>query len=57
MNHEMTPELCFEFCLGAGLDLFGLVVGEECRCGGSLLNKDLWQFKAGRCTKKNGCLY
>jgi len=47
MNHDMTPELCFEFCLGAGLDLFGLVLGEECRCGASLLNKDVWEFEVG----------
>ena len=45
----MTPELCFEFCIGAGLDLFGLV-GEECRCGASLLNKDVWQMAAPRTT-------
>ena len=48
-NHDMTPELCFEFCIGAGLDLFGLV-GEECRCGASLLNKDVWQMAAPRTT-------
>eukprot|EP00435_Cladocopium_sp_Y103_P073690 s7_g44.t1 len=49
MNHDMTPELCFEFCIGAGLDLFGLV-GEECRCGASLLNKDIWRMEAPRTT-------
>eukprot|EP00438_Fugacium_kawagutii_P024985 Skav225727 [mRNA] locus=scaffold611:63986:72261:+ [translate_table: standard] len=43
MNHDMTPDLCFEFCIGAGLDLFGLV-GEECRCGASLLNKDAYPY-------------
>ena len=48
-NHDMTPELCFEFCIGAGLDLFGLV-GEECRCGASLLNKDVWHMAAPRTT-------
>ena len=45
-NHDMTPELCFEFCIGAGLDLFGLV-GEDCRCGASLLNKDVWAAAGG----------
>lgn len=45
-NHDMMPELCFEFCIGAGLDLFGLV-GEECRCGASLLNKDVWGAAVG----------
>ena len=33
----MTPALCFEFCIGKGLDIFGLV-GVECRCGASAVN-------------------
>ena len=34
----MTPALCFEFCIGKGLDIFGLVEGVECRCGASAVN-------------------
>ena len=42
----MSPETCFEFCVGAGLDLFALVQGEECRCGASRLNKGVWGEKS-----------
>ncbi|CAK9088592.1 Hypothetical protein SCF082_LOCUS41836, partial [Durusdinium trenchii] len=42
----MSAETCFEFCLGAGLDLFALVQGEECRCGASRLNKGVWGEKS-----------
>ena len=34
----MTPAPCFEFCIGKGLDIFGLVEGLECRCGASAVN-------------------
>ncbi|CAK9056801.1 Tolloid-like protein 2 (Metalloprotease xolloid) (Xenopus tolloid) [Durusdinium trenchii] len=42
----MSPATCFEFCVGAGLDLFALVQGEECRCGASRLNKGVWGEKS-----------
>eukprot|EP00439_Symbiodinium_sp_Y106_P067716 s2710_g11.t1 len=39
----MSPQLCFQFCLGKGLDLFGLL-GSECRCGASALNRQAWRW-------------
>jgi len=46
LSNAMSPTVCFEFCLGKGLDLFGLVANpaghSECRCGASLLNKIVW---------------
>lgn len=33
--------MCFEFCLGNGLDLFALL-DSECRCGASRLNRGVW---------------
>mmetsp|Transcript_34391 Transcript_34391/g.77154 ORF Transcript_34391/g.77154 Transcript_34391/m.77154 type:complete len:108 (+) Transcript_34391:237-560(+) len=43
----MSPQLCFQFCLGKGLDLFGLV-GSECRCGASVLNRQAWRWGGAR---------
>jgi len=37
-SNAMTGALCFEFCIGKGLDIFGLVEGVECRCGASAVN-------------------
>ena len=37
-SNGMTPALCFEFCIGKGLDIFALVEGVECRCGASAVN-------------------
>ncbi|CAK9038096.1 unnamed protein product, partial [Durusdinium trenchii] len=39
-SNAMTPGLCSEFCTGKGLDIFGLVDGEECRCGASAVNRN-----------------
>mmetsp|Transcript_18569 Transcript_18569/g.32514 ORF Transcript_18569/g.32514 Transcript_18569/m.32514 type:complete len:432 (+) Transcript_18569:15-1310(+) len=41
-SNLLTPNHCFEFCLGLGLDIFGLVQGMECRCGASQLNRAVW---------------
>ncbi|CAK8995745.1 unnamed protein product [Durusdinium trenchii] len=48
MNKPMSAESCFEFCIGAGMDLFGLVEGVECRCGASRLNKGIWRDEKPR---------
>lgn len=37
-----SPQLCFEFCIGNGLDIFGFINGTECRCGASALNRQVW---------------
>ena len=44
----MSAEACFQFCIGKGLDLFGVVKGEECRCGASRLNTAVWGESAPR---------
>ena len=46
-SNAMTPVICFEFCIGEGLDLFALVQGVECRCGATALNL-VWQGKKPR---------
>mmetsp|Transcript_91094 Transcript_91094/g.262655 ORF Transcript_91094/g.262655 Transcript_91094/m.262655 type:complete len:608 (-) Transcript_91094:172-1995(-) len=47
-SNGMSPDLCFSFCLGKGLDLFGLSSGGDCRCGASALNSAVWRGKAPR---------
>merc|ERR1719440_1815535 len=45
VSNDMTPAICFQYCLGKGLDLFGvLMLGQpqECRCGASKLNHAIW---------------
>ncbi|CAE7030913.1 TUBA [Symbiodinium natans] len=46
-SNAMTPALCFEFCIGEGLDLFAVVQGVECRCGASAMNH-VWGGKKAR---------
>eukprot|EP00929_Paragymnodinium_shiwhaense_P051420 TRINITY_DN2587_c0_g1_i1.p1 TRINITY_DN2587_c0_g1~~TRINITY_DN2587_c0_g1_i1.p1 ORF type:complete len:1185 (-),score=183.40 TRINITY_DN2587_c0_g1_i1:34-3504(-) len=41
----ISTDGCFEFCLQKGLDIFGIVNGETCRCGASKLNTEAWQYK------------
>jgi len=38
----MTVDMCFEFCLSKGLDLSGVLLGIECRCGATVVNKAVW---------------
>ncbi|CAJ1404240.1 unnamed protein product [Effrenium voratum] len=42
-SNSVTVGTCYAFCLGNGLDLFGLTAGGECRCGASRLNKAVWR--------------
>lgn len=37
-SNALIPALCFEFCVGKGMDIFALVDGVECRCGASAVN-------------------
>jgi hypothetical protein len=37
-----TALACATFCLGKGLDIFGIVNQAECRCGASSLNEEAW---------------
>lgn len=39
VKSDMTAEACFNFCLGKGFDLFGVLSNLECRCGGSAGNE------------------
>eukprot|EP00927_Polykrikos_kofoidii_P027960 TRINITY_DN2448_c0_g2_i1.p1 TRINITY_DN2448_c0_g2~~TRINITY_DN2448_c0_g2_i1.p1 ORF type:complete len:621 (-),score=86.47 TRINITY_DN2448_c0_g2_i1:34-1707(-) len=40
-----NPELCFDFCLQNGLDIFGLTPDGVCRCGATMLNSQVWHSK------------
>lgn len=44
----MTPVDCFRFCTGKGLDLFGILDGNECRCGASNANMATFHEEAPR---------
>ncbi|CAE6953641.1 unnamed protein product [Symbiodinium natans] len=37
-SNAMSPSLCFAFCIEKGMDIFGIVGADECRCGVSTLN-------------------
>ncbi len=37
-SNALIPALCYEFCVGKGMDIFALVHGVECRCGASAVN-------------------
>jgi len=41
VDAEMV-DTCFRFCTSKGLDLFGILEDEECRCGASLANEAAW---------------
>merc|ERR1719424_597492 len=47
-SNALSPALCMEFCIGKGLDIGGIVDGDECRCGASMLNTAAWHFEAPR---------
>ncbi|CAE7864073.1 unnamed protein product [Symbiodinium necroappetens] len=37
-SNAQSPSLCFAFCIEKGMDIFGIVGADECRCGASVLN-------------------
>jgi len=39
----MTETKCYKFCLSRGMDIFGLERSAVCRCGASMLNKQVWK--------------
>jgi len=43
VNKDVAVRLCFSFCSSRGMDLFGLAGDEECRCGASLANRNIWK--------------
>jgi len=38
VEQPMSVDVCYDFCTSKGLDLFGILSEEECRCGASNLN-------------------
>jgi len=45
---EVSPSMCYEWCISKGLDIFGIVQGKECRCGASRLDTAAWGHEAPR---------
>jgi len=41
-------DTCFRFCTSKGLDLFGVLSDQECRCGASLVNEAAWHEETPR---------
>jgi len=41
-SDQATPELCYKFCLSKGMDVFGIESSSVCRCGATVLNKEVW---------------
>ena len=38
LSNDLSPDACYQFCVGKGLDIFALVDNTECRCGASAVN-------------------
>mmetsp|Transcript_138286 Transcript_138286/g.429906 ORF Transcript_138286/g.429906 Transcript_138286/m.429906 type:complete len:587 (+) Transcript_138286:64-1824(+) len=47
-DHPMTATKCYMFCLSRGMDIFALEKGAMCRCGASMLNKQVWRERMPR---------
>jgi len=45
---EMSDGNCFRFCTSKGLDIFGVLSGQECRCGASVVNEAAWHEETPR---------
>mmetsp|Transcript_22649 Transcript_22649/g.51791 ORF Transcript_22649/g.51791 Transcript_22649/m.51791 type:complete len:631 (-) Transcript_22649:29-1921(-) len=41
-SNALSIDMCFEWCLSMGMDIFGIAGGNECRCTASLENKGVW---------------
>jgi len=41
-SNALDMDMCFQFCLGMGLDVFAIVDRTECRCGASAGNVGAW---------------
>jgi len=44
----VSVDTCFKFCTSKGLDLFGVLSGQECRCGASVVNEAAWHEERPR---------
>eukprot|EP00929_Paragymnodinium_shiwhaense_P006314 TRINITY_DN10952_c0_g1_i2.p1 TRINITY_DN10952_c0_g1~~TRINITY_DN10952_c0_g1_i2.p1 ORF type:complete len:1094 (-),score=205.18 TRINITY_DN10952_c0_g1_i2:108-2945(-) len=42
--NDMSPSLCFRFCLSKGLDLSGTINSTECRCGATRRLSAIWEM-------------
>mmetsp|Transcript_23976 Transcript_23976/g.44042 ORF Transcript_23976/g.44042 Transcript_23976/m.44042 type:complete len:635 (-) Transcript_23976:164-2068(-) len=41
-SNALDMDMCFQFCIGMGLDIFALVDNAECRCGATAGNRGAW---------------